>query len=736
MAPAPDGADAPALVRRAGGQRLRAWHWHSVAQLQAAIGWRDPAECLCADLALGAWRGHWLAREWGAQLGASAPAPPQPALGTDEDDGRHADTVARLIDNESAGDLNFIAAWRCAVSVLAAVRAGRVRYVLLVAPLPGQAWGQENLQLVRLLCDAARDGGFTFGLLLRADAPAPVLAEFEVVLQTAPAAVAAAPCWPVPGILDAPPDAAGIETLPLAGGRRLVSPNCRPLAWPAVAPGPLPAHLPDALHVPFALQAPVQDVAFLRRQASLRFAEGGYELALAILDGIRVDALDPLQAALVAAHKQNIAIALMDFARAAEGPVPADDLPDAVRASLCQSRAWGLVMTGDAAGAEPWFARARQLLDPVRERRLYLYLPNISALAKLRLGDAATALAYERDIERRLLEMARPDWHLVYINCLNQARIFKKQGDYRQAERCYARGLHVTHQLRNESDLLYTNLCQAQLAALQGQDEAALAHWLRAVLHWLSNPWPEALAPRVAQAVLGRPLSNRAGGVEPIAQALAAQLRGACLRIGIDPAPAARAIPLHRVTPGSRPDACIGQPGWSVLASARDHGPMPFDGPAYAALNRLAVGLLDALAPGTGLADAGALLTDDRDGIDLPASPREVLWSCLRWRVPLLRFAARDYRLPGRETAAADLLVERSRAIDAIETGSDPWRVHFRRYLAPRVLAPDEQACLARLERLERPPRLAELAPLLGCGMAEAIDLVVRMSDRRLLTVA
>lgn len=723
----------PAIVRHAGGHVVRAWHWHSLDQLRADIGWDDPAECLFADLALGAWRGHWLAREWGAQLDLPEPAPLQPALGADgEAAARHADTVARLVDNESAGDLNFIAALRFAEALVRALAHRPLRHLLLVAPLPGHAWGQENVQLLRLLCDAAAQYGFTIGLLLRADARVAPLPGIGILVQNAPAPVAArsAPWCAVPGLLDWAPQDAGIETLTLAGGRTLVSPNSRPARAGAEPPR---AGLPAYLRVPFALRAPLQDAGFLQHEAGLRFAEGAYDLAFAILDGIRLDALDPLAAALVAAQQQNIAIALMDFARAAAGPVPADSLPPAVRASLCQSKAWGLVMTGDAAGAEPWFAQARRLLDPRRQQRLYLYLMNISALARLRQGDSAGALAFERDIERQLLVMERPDWHLVYINCLNQARIFKKLGDHDQAERYYARGFHVTHQLRNESDLLYLNLCQAQLSTLQGRHEDALAHWLRAALHWLSNPCPEALAPRVALAVLGRPLSHRAGGVEPIAQALGAQLRDACLRLGLDAQPAARAIPLHRIGPDSRPAACIGQSGWSVMTSARDHGPLPFDGPAYRDLNRLALGLMDGLAPGTGLLQAAAVLTDDRDGIDLPISPREVLWSCLRWSVPLLRFGGRDYRVPPRAAAAADFLVERSRAIDTIDTGATPWRAHFRRYLPALDLDADEHACLAGLDG---PLRLAALAPLLGRDIDATVDLVVGMAARRVLSVA
>nr|WP_314547694.1 hypothetical protein [uncultured Massilia sp.] len=732
------------IVRHAGIRTLHAWHWHSLAQLQAVVGWRDPRACLFADMTLGAWRGHWLARELAPQLGLPEPGHVQPALLQDASHhAQYADTVGRLIDNESRGDVNIIAALAQARAIAARLRARRVRHVLVAAPLPGHAWGSENLQLLRLLCDAAPDHAFRIGLLLRGDGAAPEVPGLDVLVHTHPRAVDAGtqPWCSIPGLLDpalvpaGALDAPGIETIRLAAGQVLLSPNCRPVhGTPALAP----PGLPDSLRVPFALRAAEQDVAFLQREAGLRFAEGAYELAYAILDGIRPQRLSQLQEALVAAQRQNIAIALMDFARAARGPVPDAGLPAEVQASLCQSRAWGLVMSGRPEDAEPLFARACALLDADTHPRLYLYLLNISALNKLRLGQAEDALAIEGEIERRLRALARPDWHLAYINSLNLARIHKKLGGLDQAERCYAHAFRVTHHLRNESDLLYTNLCLAQLDELRGDHASAFVHRLRAALHWLSNPLPEALAPRVAQAVLGRPLANREADVEAISGELAARLRDAARREDIDATPFARPIPLHRIGPSSVADTCVGAAGWSVMTSTRDYGPAPFDGARYVALNRLAVGLLARLAqlpPGASFDEVRAILTDKRCGIELPATPREMLWSCLAWHVPVLHVGGRRCRV-GQQAPAAlvtAFTVQRSRAIDILDTGADTWQVRFKRYLPPRTLAHDEQACLARLSA---PVGLAQLAGELGLGFDACIGLVQRMAQARLVEVS
>lgn len=728
------GPDTP-IVRRAGTRLLHAWHWHTLPQLQAALGCpADGAGIIVADLSLGGWRGHWLAREWNAQLGLPEPPPLQPALAPGDQAAAHyADTVGRLVDNESLGDLNVISAWHAARALVAALARRGIRHVLAVAPLPGVAWGPENLQLLKLLCDAAEGRDFRVGLLLRADAAAPALPGISIELHTEPlpSAKRGGPPCAVPGLLDGTHADSAAETLRLAGGKVLLSPNERPAQ---AGEGVEPPGLPDWLRVPFALRAARQDLAFLQQQAGLRFAEGAYALAFAILDGIQAGAMTPLEAALVAAQKQNIAIALMDFARAAQGPLPAGDLPDLVQASLYQGKAWGLVMTGRPEAAEPWFTRARVLLDPQRYPRLYLYLLNISALNKLRLGQPAHALALEQEIEGRLLALPRPDWHLHYINSLNLARIHKKLGNLMASRACYARGFAVTHQLRNESDLLYTNLCLAQLDTLEDRHEDALVHWLRSVLHWLSNPVPEALAPRVAQAVLGRPLSNREADVEHVSEALAIALLAACRRLALDPRPLAGCIPLHRIGPGHRAGVLVGCTGWSVALSEIDHGPLPFDGPQYRALNRLLAGLLAQLLPQVDFGGVRAILTDDGGGIELPAGAREMLWSCLKWDIPALRLDRRGARLDGPPgSLAGGFTIEAGHAIDHIETAPPAWRVHFKRYLAPLTLDATEQACL---DSLAQPRSLAGLAGLLGIGLDDCLRLVVRMEARRLVAVA
>lgn len=723
------------IVRRAGPCPIPAWHVHSLAALWRALGIADPErDCLAADLSLGAWRGHWLAREWGRQLGLAEPGMVQPALyGTEQESDRYADTVATLIDHESEGDRNFIGAHAHACALIAALRAHGISHLLLAAPLGQHRWGSENIQLLRLLQEAAPQTGFRVALLLRADAPLPQVAGLAFELQNAPAQVPSGQAsFPVPGLATASAAAqfGAPDALALRDGTLFISPNWRDPQSATPPPPGLEAHL----QVYFMLRDGRHDIDFLRRQADVRFAEGAYELALQILDALGEDRLAPLDAALLEAHKQNIAIALMDFARAADGKLPADTLPAVVRASLYQSKAWGLVMSGQAAQAEPYFALARELLDPRDYHRLYLYLLNISALNKLRLGQAEQALAIENEIERKLLALPFPDWHLIYINSLNQARIYKKRRDLEQAELYYNRAFFVNFQLRNESDLLYANLCYAQLEDLRAAPDKAFVYWVRTCLHWLSNPLPEAVAPRVAQAILAQPLSNKQADVERISQTLLACLQAAAQAAGRSIEPVARPVALARIDVWSAAALCLAQPGWSVFASSE--GPQAesvFCGPAYHLLNRHLIGVLAGYFPQVDFSRFTALFTDAQCGIELADSPRELLWSCVKWRVPELLSGERRYAIdPADWPSLAGLRVETSRAIDHVATGQPRWRVHFKRYLAPLALDAAEQRCL---ERVRTPCALGELGSALDLDPGACLRLIQGMAEKRLVSV-
>ncbi|MBA0163492.1 hypothetical protein H0255_10110 [Pectobacterium versatile] len=749
----------PVITRQITPPILDVWYWHHLCDLQAQIGWQDASkECLFADLSLGSWRGHWLAHQLAAQMDIPSPTKVQPELYSRASlQGEDAETIRLLIDNESEGDQNFITAYQFARSLIAAFKQQQRRFILVVAPVEHQLWGRENLQLLRLLATAAPSHGFRLGLLLRSDASLPELEDFRFEINNKPAsplnqedsASLKYAEFSIPGILSANWLRSDLELpseiLRLADGSMLLSPNLRPPK--PLVPGDV-SSLPDELNVVFALQQQPQDVEFLQQQAGIRFAEGGYELAYFILEQIEQSSLSVLQKALIETQKQKIAIALMDFPRAAAGALPDTSLPDEVQASLYQSKAWGLVMTGQPAQAEPYFAKARQLLDPQYDPRLYLYLLNISALNQLRLGDSEAALAIEKSIEQQLALLPTPDWHLTYINCLNLARIYKKQRHFSKAEHYYRQGFSVNEQLRNESDLLYMNFCLAQLEALQERHQQALFYWLRTTLHWLSNPLPEALAPRVVQAILNRPLSNKESSPEQISASLLQSLRQCCQQLGLEVHSADHCIAFGRISDTGQAQQCIGLPGLSLLISREYSAPLPFDGDACRQLNQWVLGLLQLLLPQFELDGIRSVLTDQQYGVELPATARETLWSCLKWQVPELIFAGQRYDVPLEDKSATAITssqhqlshsalfnsfrVVHSKAISYVQNGPQGWQVVFKRY-RPTLKLSSRQQVLLRYVQEER--SLDQLCQFLQIAPEECLRQLYQLTEQRLIQV-
>lgn len=749
----------PVITRQATSPLLEIWHWHRLCDLQTQIGWQDARkDCLFADLSLGCWCGHWVAHQLAAQLDIPSPTRVQPELYSSASlQGEDAETIRRLIDNESEGDQNFITAYQFARRLIAAFTQQQRKFILVVAPVAHQLWGRENLQLIRLLANAAPSYGFRLGLLLRSDASLPELDDFQFKINNKPAlqpkqeddAALKHPEFSIPGILSAnwlrPDLELPAEIVQLADGNLLLSPNLRPFML--IEPDCLPL-LPDELNVVFALQRQPQDVEFLQQQAGMRFAEGGYELAHLILEKIEQSPLSALQNALIEAQKQKIAIALMDFPRAAAGAVPDASLPDDVQASLYQSKAWGLVMIGQPIQAEPYFAKARQLLDSQHDPRFYLYLLNISALNQLRLGDLEAALAIEKSIEQQLALLQTPDWHLTYINCLNLARIYKKQQNFSKAEHYYRQGFSVNEQLRNESDLLYMNFCLAQLESLQGRHQQALLYWLRTALHWLSNPLPEALAPRVVQAILNRPLSNKESSPEQISASLLQSLRGCCRQVGLVVHSADNCITFGRINAAGQAQQCVGVPGLSLLISREYTVPLPFDGAACRQLNQWVLGLLQQLLPQIELDGICSVLTDPQYGVELPATARETLWSCLKWQVPELIFAGQRYGLPLEDNSATAITssqrqlsqnalfnsfrVVHSKAISYVQNGQQGWQVVFKRYRPALKLSSRQQALL---DYVQEERSLEQLCQFLQIAPEECLHRLHQLTEQRLIQV-
>ncbi|TFI57026.1 hypothetical protein E2493_17175 [Sphingomonas parva] len=686
-----------------------------------------PGTLLVADLWLGAWQGQSLARQFAAQLGLPEPDAVQPLAAPNLRPGAtpdYSDTVARVVDAETSGDRLVTAALDNALRLIEAADAERepAVFVIILPAVDSPGWEREDLLLARFLAEAARDGPHRLVLASFGGGQAPP--GWELTPLPARPLPPPPPRPPellarIPGPIspaDAAtlaPDARPDEGMLLRGGALLVEPAARQGATPAGAHRAIAAASDGWLRAYALLRhgPTANDVPFLCAEAAQRFAEGGYGIARRLLEAARSAASGVVTPAAVELQLQGMRIALMDFEAAAAAADPDPRLPTALRGVLLQCKAWGLVMTGEAEQAEPRFSAAIELLKSEVPERQFLYLLNIAALNRLRLGRIDDALALECAIEQSLAGLERPDWHLVYINCLNLSRLYRRLGDVERAAAYVDTAFAGTLGLRSVSDLVYRNVCRAQIDCQAARREEAFLGWLRAALHWAAGEVPEALAPRVARAILGAPSAPAPERLaEAVAAALLRQLGAAAKAAGIDEwqeGGEPGRPPVFTGAPDLPPGAiAAGASGWGVLASSAPLAPA-CRGPEFDRLGAALGGYIGRCAPEA--AGAPTYGIDTRGGTELPRTAAELLESGCRYEASSFVFDGRRLTLtdPERRRLRLSRRVRLGDGLDRIARTPHGFEARFKRYRPPYPL---DTAALRLLDRIDGGSTVAEVA--------------------------
>ncbi len=736
------------IIRAAKSPSIKAFYFYNWEHLKNLIDVKNLTKaCIFADLSLGSWKGHWVANELCRQLNIDLPNTNiQPILGSTKNNNfTTTNIIGQLIDNESSGDKNFKNAYRFTTKIINQVALKKIKWIFIIAPLDGNYWGLENIYLIYLLSYRSCSWPYQISILLSKNGQLPSTKKINIDLQNKPCVSHAVKSTPnstaaIPGIID--PSAWNTameysnENLLLNNGHVIIDPNQRSKTISNFSVKDLKKTATQTHILAYLeLHDKHQNVNFLQKEAGIRFAEGAYEVAMHILSKIQKSGLHSSQLAAIAIQQQTINIALMHFEKAAQGPLPSDDLPAQFKAFLYQSKAWGLVMTNKPKAAAPLFEQARQHLDPNAHPSLYLYLLNISALNKMKLGDIEAAFSLQKTIEQQLKSMPNTDWHITYINCINQARLYKRQKKFEQAINYYQKAFAINYQLKNESDLLYTNLCFAQLATFMGDNTQSLVYWIRVCMHWLSNPLPETLAHRVMQAILAQPLSHRTGNVEQISAALRKHLLHAAINNKITFKPFIKPIPFARVSLQYKPIMGMGNDGWLVYGSQQKL-PLIYTGNHYEALNKNLLGILSAFLPTCNLVDYNCFLTDTQNGIELPANSSAFFWSCLKWHVTHLIYKEQcyDISLEKNSTYIKDYKIGISPSIHFIEKNNQNWVVYFKRYKVPLKLDQEEKKLLEILLEQQN-CNIKNLQNLLKKGLSSLIEWLHMLEKKSIITI-
>ncbi|MFE3171594.1 hypothetical protein ACFXPA_11845 [Amycolatopsis sp. NPDC059090] len=640
---------------------------------------------LVADLTLGSWQPHGAARQIAAQLAVPFVLPELAAYGEDPfaapGAAGHGGRISGGIDVEAAGDAGVLAAAGFAETALAVLgdRAAETTLVLL----PGDSAEPEDLAYLDFLAEGLRAAG---GRVVSGS------------VWDEPAAPSAARILGlVPGLLDPvlvlalQVDAAGLDGLvALRGGQLLIPPGWRAggaqrdydeLA--ARSAGVPWLHAYARFHG----SPDPADAGRLARIAwsALRAGAGG--LAVRLAERAAERAPTPLRRAAVEAGLQAMRIALCRYAEAAAVPDPDPALPAQLYGFLGQAKGWGLAMTAEAADALKYLTRAAELRPDARKRER-LYLSNITALALLRGGQPAEALAAERDIERRAALLRPRDFGLEYVNRINQARLYRRQGDHVRAREYYERAFATVEGVRTDSDAVHANVCLARVAEAAGEQKRAWRLWLRAALHWLAMPVPEALAWRVATAILGSRPGIGDDLVEPVARALLDRLP-----------PARLASPARFLRRPESPEWLAAADGWCVYGLAKAGRVRPVqDRPAVRELRQTVHALLLAACPDERLARAEFLAVPDNQGRELPETKAGAIGMGVLDGVRTWLLAGQVVELSDAEYSRlrARIRVSMGPAVAAVEPRPSGVRVHFRRYRPPLDLTPAQAAALPR----------------------------------------
>lgn len=705
-------------------------HWHQVF----------------SDLSLGAWQSHQVAAEFSAQLGLALSMPDMPSPPDVQNFPSYADTIGTGIDAEATGDRSLSIALAATAQIATALMSLPPQIFLVIAPRFSSDWGSENLRFLEFLAHALV-GTQSRLVVICADVIAPESpAQWSIKwlnqpqLTSSPEAKTAETSTTllrlIPGIVEAavliaveavaPQISAQISAqIHLQNGHSLIAPEHRqpPQKISRIDYDKLGTAVSQWRWIDAYSQVMgntfYSDPLFLCHQGWDFFSQGSYHLALRLLEKALSISVQPEERGRVQAQLQGMRIASQRFQAAANSCEPSPSMPTKLQGFLWQAKAWGLVMTQATEAAEKCLQQATGLQKTATGDRESLYLLNISALNQLKLGRLEEALRIEQEIEKCTEKLEVIDYHLVYVNSLNLARLYTRSGALDLAQHYYERAFMTTDSIFTESDLVYANICFAKLNHQRGRHTEELFSWIRASLYWLSSSLPEAIGPRVIRSLLPlaaeKPISNR---IEAFSSQLFEHLLEAIQLADIFSLPNAldldetldlktqspvfvRAERLIRQSSSTDLLFSAGGTGWNVLGSSKVVLP-PFNGRAYQRLGALLYQIFQTVCPICPWQKTSTVAVDGQVGYQT-TTLQAALSISLRYGVSEVVFDNRLVDLSEQDELEKYCLVTRNEAISQILThhsqGLTQKVVLFKRYLPARMLSQQEARILDSLAR-------------------------------------
>ena len=228
---------------------------------------------------------------------------------------------------------------------------------------------------------------------------------------------------------------------------------------------------------------------------------GAPEVATNLLEDALSSAL-PHHHSLPLLHLQIIRFHAHQYKKLAlqEYPTHFEGIDEASVNYLHYLKAYAATLTRNVDIAERHFALAgiSEQLHLVDEYSLYQL--NIFALFHVHKQKMDVAYRFEKTIEQFIKDHLIESIGLKYVNFINIARLYKKEGLYDQSLDYYSKAyLEISQGGYTPSDHIYYHMNFGGIYEAMGDTLRALSSWINAALHWLvaDNPYSLAWRPKL-----------------------------------------------------------------------------------------------------------------------------------------------------------------------------------------------------------------------------------------------
>lgn len=328
-----------------------------------------------------------------------------------------------------------------------------------------------------------------------------------------------------------------------------------------------------------------------------------------------------------------------------------------------------------------------------------VYRLNIYALFQYLSKNVDKAKEIEHIIELRLDALPDPPVQIVYLNSMNQARLFKYQKEYDRSFTYYQKAWKAIEGSLIDYDLIYHPASFARLAEARGDWQEAYDMWVNSALYWSAKRCKEALAFRALGLILGKPVSAKEiVSRERMAQAYESRIRESAAKAGISlPQPSDLPRPIRYLSTCSKPKS-----EWSVhllpgkIAVINGMGPSDarVDCPS---LNQLLNGILQAAFPEVAPQKGSMWVVDDTYSQGLPLEPTASYTQAFLHGIPTVLVHGKP---PPQTPAALEsrLNVELSPGIERIIEDENKSLAVYKRYRPDYFLSFKESSLLKHLQ--------------------------------------